>query len=91
MTKDELVRDLMLRVREPTDIGKVTGFIERAFKLQNDVGRPAYIFEADADMTSEDVNYLRQVMLELGVCCALVPPKTIDYVGKVTPKSMTEE
>lgn len=89
MTRDELVRELSERVSDPVDIGRVTGFVSRAFRLQNDIGRPVYIFEALGTPTREDVSYLREVMSELGVCCALVPARMLGYVGKVTCDSMS--
>mgnify|MGYP003591006915 CR=1 FL=1 len=89
MTREELVEELSARVSDPVDIGRITTFVSNAFRLQNDIGRPAYIFEAEGTPTEADVSYLREVMSELGVCCALVPARMIKYVGKVTPESMS--
>lgn len=86
--REDLVRLLRSRTDDPIDIGRVTTFLTRGFQVQNDVGRPAYIFEVDPTMTPSDVQYLEGVLTELGVFAVLVPKDSIDYVGTITPESM---
>lgn len=88
LTREELVAALFATVDDPVDVGKITGFISRAFALQNDIGRPAYVFEVEKSITKEDVEYLQGALQELGVCAVLVPKGILEYVCTVTPKSM---
>lgn len=86
--REDLVRLLRSRTDDAVDVGRVTTFLTRGFQVQNDVGRPAYIFEVEPTMTPSDVQYLEGVLTELGVFAVLVPKKSVEYVGTITPESM---
>ncbi len=88
MNREEFAAYLAQRLDEPTDVGRMMRFIDNAFLLQNDVGRPAYVFEVDRDVSSEDVKYLQDAMKSLGVCACIVPKGLVRYAGTLTPESM---
>ena len=89
LDKDGLTKLLVERCGgKPERVGRVLTFVTRAFQLQNDEGRPAYIFEVHGTPSAADVKYISKCMTALGVCCALIPDGMVDCVAKVTPRSM---
>lgn len=88
LSREEFAEYLAQRLEEPTDIGRIMRFVDNAFLLQNDVGRPAYIFEVDGDVSAEDIKYVRDAMQSLGVCACLVPKGLLRYAGTLTPESV---
>ena len=88
MSREEFAAYLAQRLEEPADIGRIMRFVDNAFLLQNDVGRPAYVFEVDRDVSKDDVEYLQEAMRSLGVCACLGPKRIIRYAGTLTPDSM---
>lgn len=86
-TREELTRELMSRVDDFTAIGGVFEFIDSALRLQNDMTRPVYIFEVDPDISKGDIDYIDEVMSQLGIACCLIPRKMIGYVGEMDAES----
>lgn len=89
--REEFTRYLADRVEDKVDIGRMIGFVEGAFVLQNDVGRPAYIFEVDPSIAVGDIEYVQRAMQSIGACAVLVPTGMLRYAGRVTPESMGVE
>ena len=81
---------LLLKVLgDPVQVGRVTGFVESALLLQNDAGRPVYLFEArEAD--EGFVSYLSAVLSSVGVCGVLLPAGALEYVAEVDAVSMRD-
>lgn len=88
MNREEFASYLSERLEEPSDIGRMIRFIDNAFLLQNDVGRPAYVFEVSREISREDVEYVQEAMRSLGVCACIVPSGIIRYEATLTPESM---
>lgn len=70
------------------EIGKVAEYVERVMVLQNDIGRPTYVIEVDAEIGKDHIGVLRDAMVGAGVSCILVPSDTLKVVAQVTPESM---
>lgn len=91
MSKAEFVDCLAGRVEDISDIAKALRFIEAAFVLQNDAGRPAYIFSVSEKIADEDMAIIKKVFEDLGVLGVFLPSalmRKISYEGTVTPKSL---
>lgn len=88
LNRDELSDVLSEVSDDPVDIGRIINFVSRAFMLQNDIHRPAYVFEVEDGVSKDDVEYLNKAMTELGVCAVLVPKGALQYVCTLTPESM---
>lgn len=88
MSREELFHFLVDNVESPEEIGAYLTSVDQILLLQNDVRRPAYIFQMEHPLSQNTVDYLQTCMTNLGVCACLVPSKVITPVGKVTPESM---
>ena len=86
--REEFAEYIAERVDDVVDVGRMTRFVQGAFILQNDAGRPAYVLEVDRALSKEDVAYLSDALRSIGVCACLVPSGVVRYVGTVTPESM---
>lgn len=87
-SREEFIEELMSRTNDVVEVGRMVNFVEGAFRLQNDVARPAYVIEVTDDVTPDDIEYVSTALSQLGVCAVLVPPKMLRYVGTVTPREM---
>lgn len=87
-SREEFIEELMSRADDVVDVGRMVNFVEGAFRLQNDVSRPAYVIEVSDSVTADDIEYVSAALSQLGVCAVLVPPKMLRYVGTVTPREM---
>ena len=88
MSREEFGAFLVERADDVTKVGKVMKFVESALRLQNDMGRPVYVFEVDPGIARSDIHFIDQTMKSLGVACVLVPRKLIGYVGEVDSETM---
>lgn len=88
LSREELMEELTARMDDPVDVGNMVRFVEGAFRLQNDVSRPAYVLEVSDGISPDDIRYVSTALAQLGVCAVLVPPRMLEYVGTVTPREM---
>lgn len=82
-TREEFVAELMCRVDDVTDIGPAMSFVESVLRLQNDMGRPVYVFEVSGGITADDIALIDESMHAMGVACVLLPKRKIEYIGEV--------
>lgn len=87
MSREEFTDYLLERLDDPSEIGRVIGFIDGIFKVQNDIGRPVYIFEVDKNLAVRDIEYLQKALTSLGTAACLVPSGIMSYSGQVTSES----
>lgn len=91
LDRDEFVAYLSERVDDITDVARALGFVESAFVLQNDAGRPAYLFSATEPIAEEDMKAIGAALTEVGSIGVFLPAKLvrkIRYDGTVTPDSI---
>lgn len=89
LTRDEFVRAIAERSDVPSDISRIMKYVESVFALQNDEGRPIYVFEVDLDrIDDESLLVLDDGLRMMNVAAILVPKKSVNYIGEVTPQSL---
>lgn len=87
LTRGDMTELLMERTDDVTLVGPVMRFIDSVLRLQNDMGRPVYIFDVDPSISDDGISYIDDVMRSLGIACCIVPRGTLEYVGEATSES----
>lgn len=88
--KEQLV-DYLLANGSFDDVGRVLEHIKNVMILQNDISRPTYIIEVDANLTKENIGVIASSLRTAGVSAVLVPVKVLNVVAQVTPDSLGVE
>lgn len=88
--KEQLV-DYLLTNGSFDDVGRVLEHIKNVMILQNDISRPTYIIEVDANLTKENIGVIASSLRTVGVSAVLVPVKVLNVVAQVTPDSLGVE
>jgi hypothetical protein len=88
--KEQLV-DYLLTNGSFDDVGRVLEHIKNVMILQNDISRPTYIIEVDANLTKENIGVIASSLRTAGVSAVLVPVKVLNVVAQVTPDSLGVE
>ena len=88
--KEQLV-DYLLANGSFNDVGRVLEHIKNVMILQNDISRPTYIIEVDANLTKENIGVIASSLRTAGVSAVLVPVKVLNVVAQVTPDSLGVE
>lgn len=88
--KEQLV-DYLLTNGSFDDVGRVLEHIKNVMILQNDISRPTYIIEVDANLTKEDIGVIASSLRTAGVSAVLVPVKALNVVAQVTSDSLGVE
>ena len=88
--KEQLV-DYLLANGSFNDVGRVLEHIKNVMILQNDISRPTYIIEVDANLTKENIGVIASSLRTVGISAVLVPVKVLNVVAQVTPDSLGVE
>lgn len=88
ITREEFVRILSERVKEPTDIAKHLRDVE-AIMTVFDIGHnPVYIIEINQNAHPADIAWMYNTLTQANIPACLVPAKMMNYVGYVTDESL---
>lgn len=90
MTRSEFVNYLAESLEDVSDIARYMMFVESVFAFDNSLGLKVYVLEVDDSVTAEDIKYLNDAFLEIGVSACLVPKDMLKYKATLTEESIHE-